>query len=96
MLIAKDIGEKVQADFGPHAAEVMALLSDAILAADYLNDRVIRCIIFLAEQDVEKLRKYLNAALADPRDVMYWAEYINHDQIDKTTRVRDFSKPFER
>lgn len=95
MLLAPDIHEKVQTDFRENFAEVLALLNHALTTTDYFNDRIVRCIIFLADKDVERLKKYLEAAHADPRDVMYWAEYINHDQIYKTTRVRDFSQPFE-
>jgi hypothetical protein len=93
MVDTKDIIERIELDFGHKTPEAISMLDDAISKAGHLNDnRIIRCVLFLAEGDIEKLRKSIQAATSDPRDVMYWAEYIDHEQIGK--RVRDFNKPF--
>jgi hypothetical protein len=90
-----DIHKKIKSDFEDKSNDVILILDEAISKADHLNnDRIIRCILFLADKDLEKLKKSIEAATRDPRDVMYWAEYTNHDTIDKTTRIRDFSQPF--
>ncbi len=96
MIDTTDIHERIETDFGEQAAEVILILDKAISATNYLkDDRIIRCILFLSAGDIEKLKKNVKAATADPRDVMYWAEYIHHDQPHQTTRVRDFSKAFD-
>lgn len=66
------------------------------MKADYLNlGRIIRCILFLADRDIEKLKKNIEVATYDPRDVMLWAEYIPAESDKKYKRVRDFNKPFD-
>jgi hypothetical protein len=93
MVDTKDIIERIELNFGHKTSEAIRMLDDAISKADHLNDtRIIRCVLFLADGDIEKLNKSIQAATADPRDVMYWAEYIDHEQIGK--RVRDFTRPF--
>ena len=94
MVNTKDIRERIEIDFGDRASEVMAIFNAAIAKADYLdNDRIIRCILFLSENNIEKLRKNIEAATADPRDVMYWAEYSNQD-LASPKRTRDFNNSF--
>lgn len=96
MIDTRDIRERIETYFGEQAAEVILIFDKAISAANYLkDDRIIRCILFLSAGDLEKLKKNVKAATDDPRDVMYWAEYSNHDQPHQTTRVRDFSKAFD-
>lgn len=91
-----DIRERIENDFGDKSPEVIRLFDEAISKADYLNhNRIIRCILFLSEKDIEKLKKNIEAATYDPRDVMLWAEYINQGQIEKPKRIRDFNKPFD-
>ena len=95
MLDTKDIRERIESDFGDQASEVVRIFDQGISKADYLNnDRIIRCILYLSDKNIEKLKTYIQAATTDPRDVMYWAEYINHEQPEKTKRIRDFTKPF--
>lgn len=48
-----------------------------------------RCVIVLAGGDIEKLRHYVEQALMDYRDVIYWAEY------DAERRIADHNEPFE-
>jgi hypothetical protein len=94
MVEEKDIKERIESDFGDKALEVVRIFDEAISNAEYLNlSRIIRCILFLSEKDIGKLRKNIAVATYDPRDVMFWAEYINRDK--SPVRIRDFNKPFD-
>jgi hypothetical protein len=91
-----DIREKIKSDFGAQAEEVFALISAAVGGGRELNNpRLIRCIIFLADKNIKKLKVCLDSAKTDPRDIIMWAEYIQSGPGDQTKRVRDFSKTFE-
>lgn len=93
-----DIRERINMDFGDKASDVVRIFDEAISRADYLNqDRIIRCIIYLSDKDLNKLKKNIETATYDPRDVMLWAEYKNRGQgeMDEVKRIRDFNKPFD-
>lgn len=91
-----DIRERIKTDFGDNASDVVKIFDEAILKADYLNhNRIIRCILFLSDKDLNKLKENIETATYDPRDVMLWAEYSNHGQGEKIKRIRDFNKPFD-
>ena len=63
---------------------------------DYLKtDRIIRCIIFLANGDIDNLKKFIDNAIFDPRDVMLWAEYERLDKLN-FKRIRDFNHTFDK
>lgn len=95
MTNTKDIKERIELDFGGKAPEVHKIFNEAFVKADYLMlKRTIRCILFLANKDIEKLKKYIETATYDPRDVMFWAEYKNHEH-KYPIRIRDFNKPFD-
>jgi hypothetical protein len=95
MLATKDILNRIQTDFKENVEEATSLLGGLISKTSYINeDRVIRSVLFLAQKDITKLKSYIKAALSDPRDAVFWAEYTNHD--DKhPTKINDFEKPFE-
>ncbi len=96
MTYNNDIKSKIESDFGDLSSEVFKIINDAITTTEYLNhERIIRCIIFLADKDIEKLKHYISIAIQDPRDVMFWAEYINRDAEQTPKRVRDFNKSFD-
>jgi hypothetical protein len=68
------------------AKEFMA--SDQILVIDLLstysgpeNARVVWDILELSKGKLENVRKYLQAAQTDYRDVLYWAEYYATDPL---------------
>jgi hypothetical protein len=96
MTFKDDIIARINTDFSESAIKATKILIDAITKVDYLKtDRVIRCIIFLANGNLTDLDKYIEKATFDTRDVMLWAEYekLNGDLNYK--RLRDFNKTFE-
>ena len=96
MLFKQDITNKIYTDFGEAASDACQILENAIEKTGDLNsDRVIRCIIFLAKGNVDELNKYIKVAVADPRDIMLWAEYEKSEDGINYNRLRDFSNPFE-
>jgi hypothetical protein len=95
MTFATDISDKIKSDFGDKAADVFRILDEATAKTEYLNhNRIIRCILFLAEKNIGKLKKMIETAEYDPRDVMLFAEYIETGQQFHPKRIRDFNKPF--
>lgn len=96
MPLKEDIMQRINLDFGAHADEAVQILVDVTNRVDYLkSDRVIRCITFLAKGKLADLKKYIEAATTDPRDIMLWAEYEKLPGDSDFTRVRDFNKTFE-
>ena len=96
MALKEDITAKIKGDFGNNSNEAMRFLNIAIENADYLKtDRVIRCIIFLAKGNLIDLKKYIESATFDTRDVMLWAEYKKLNGEFNFKRLRDFNKTFE-
>ena len=96
MTFKDDIKARIQTDFGENADKAMTMLFDAINKVDYLKtDRVIRCIVFLANGDLTDLSKYIETATFDTRDVMLWAEYDKLSSELNYKRLRDFNKTFD-
>ena len=98
MKFKEDIIQRIRLDFKDLSDKAIEILSDAISKTDYLKtDRVIRCIVFLANGDIDKLREFIDNAIFDTRDVMLWAEYKNLDDEDfNYKRVRDFNNTFDK
>jgi hypothetical protein len=91
-----DIQQRIKFDFSNKTAEANIIITDAIIKTTYLNHpRILRCILFLAKGDMDNLKKYLDVAIQDPRDVMLWAEYIDLNDEQTPKRIRDFNKTFE-
>lgn len=96
MIYEIDIKKRISEKFVQNSDKVYKLFEEASNKYDYLeNSRIIRCILFLSENDIEKLKKYIEIAIYDPRDVMLWAEYENIEDLENTKRIRDFNKTFE-
>ena len=98
MIFKDDIITRIKADFGSDADKAMTALNEAIEKTDYLNsDRIIRCIVFLAEGNLSSLNEYISAAITDWRDIILWAEYEylgEHLFPRDNKRLRDFNKAF--
>ena len=96
MTFKDDIIKKINEDFGESSSEVIKVLNKAIDKTDYLKtDRVIRCIIFLSKGNLGDLKKYIETATNDTRDVVLWAEYKKLTGDTNFKRIRDFNKTFE-
>jgi hypothetical protein len=95
MKFKDDIVRKIVIDFGEYSNQAIKILDETIANTISLEtDRLVRCIIFLAEGDLNELNKYVETAILDQRDIILWAEY---DRTVKGVfkRLRDFNKPFE-
>jgi len=83
----RDIAEKLHSDFGPKADEAINMI-EAFQTND--NTRILRCVVYLADGNINSLKAMIDLATIDYRDVIYQAEYDCADQ-----RKRDFNQPFE-
>jgi hypothetical protein len=59
-----------------------------------LSVRVLRAVVFLAAGDYEALERFARAAERDWRDVVFWAEYEDHD-VAHPRKVRSMEEPLE-
>ena len=97
MIFKEDITRRIIADFEDNSGEAVVLLTKAIEEVNYLEtDRIIRCILFLSKGNISSLKKYIEAAAGDPRDVMLWAEYEDLKDGFNYKRLRDFNHTFEK
>ena len=58
-----------------------------------LEPHVLRSIVYLAAGDFDALLRFARVAERDWRDVVFWAEYEEHDS-DHPRRARSMSEPF--
>ena len=92
-----DIRQRVVSDFGQQRAdEIYRYLLERIPSglANGTRKRHLRCILFLAKGDKERLDRYIEMCLRDTRDVMLGAEYETA-RDSRLVRKRDFNKPFD-
>lgn len=95
MTLTEDIINRIHEDFGENSAQAIKIVEkETTKSGDLQPDRIIRCIIFLAEGNIDDLSRYIEAAAVDPRDVMLWAEYEPSADGADDNKVRDFSEPF--
>src|SRR6056297_360783 len=96
MTFKEDIQQRIILDFRGLADKANELLTNAISKTEYLKtDRVIRCIVFLANGDLNNLQKYIDDAIIDTRDVMFLAEYEEQEGEFYSKRIRNFNKTFD-
>lgn len=93
MKLKKDISEFISVRFGAQPEDALSSVQEYLAVHPDHADRVLRCILILTGGSMDLLPRVLDTATADPRDVMYWAEYTRRDS-SRPRRVRDFSKPF--
>ena len=95
MVFAADIRKRIGNDFASNADGVEANVAGFVDSfrstyGHHPGDRVVRCILQLAEGKMPDLDRYMKAALADWRDVIAWAEYDENE-----VRIFDFNVAFE-
>ena len=91
-MFAPDILEKIKRDFdSPDEADLaLSVLADFVdQNQDLSSDRILRCIVFVANGDIDKLEKAIDLASTDYRDLIVWAEYNGEEK-----RLRDLSVAF--
>lgn len=91
-MLAQDIVEKVDQDYKTpdEAALALSVLADFIEENRELSsDRILRCIVFVANGDLDTLDKAMELAKTDYRDLIVWAEYDENFE-----QIRDTSIPF--
>jgi hypothetical protein len=92
IMLAQDILDKLNRDFedSEEAALALSVLADFVEENQELSvDRILRCIVFVANGDLDLLDKAIELAKIDYRDLIVWAEYD-----EKRERIRDLSLPF--
>jgi len=85
--LAADIETKLAHDY---PAESLSAVSRSL--ASYPGperNRVVRCIIHLANGDPQRISHLVGVAAQDYRDIIYWAEYDKEDD-----KILDFGNPF--
>ncbi|WP_448556910.1 hypothetical protein [Thalassotalea montiporae] len=55
------------------------------------RSRIIRCALYLSDNDYDSLVNYTSKALDDPRNVLWWAEYDS-----RNIQKRDFNYSFNK
>jgi len=90
-----DIKSRIATDFGDKSIQAVNLLRDTIRLNEYLNHpRILRCILFLSNGNIDNLNKNIEIAKLDPRDIMLFAEYLHRGNNEQPERLRDFNNPF--
>jgi hypothetical protein len=85
-----DVLARARRDFpATRHAEVIAAL-EGLAAATREHARVARCVLFVANRDLEQFERMVALAHTDYRDAIVQAEYDRNDR-----RLRDLSEPFE-
>ena len=97
MTFKEDIHQRIILDFKGSADKAIEILTNAISKTDYLKtDRVIRCIVFLTKGDLNNLQKFIDVAIIDTRDVMFLAEYEEHEREFNSKRIRNLNNTFDK
>ncbi len=85
----QDILDRIRVDF-PHDSELVdSMLRDLESAGVPESIRVARCVLHLADGDLDKFGNMHKAACQDYRNVIWWAEYDHPDDPD--VQARDFN-----
>jgi hypothetical protein len=86
-MLLTDISRRVERHYSRELLSARRIIAEI----EHLGPRVVRCVIYLANGDLQQLKHYVEQALIDPRDVMYSAEY----DPGSDARLRDFNDAFE-
>ena len=91
MALPEDIIAKVRRDFPEDdAIAIIQLMSELQKREpDWLIDRVLRCVVFVANGSFDK---FIGAIYTDPKDLIVTAEYDGW--YGEENRLRDFERPF--
>ncbi|MCH2045206.1 MAG: hypothetical protein MK212_13910 [Saprospiraceae bacterium] len=94
----EDIRQKVKAEFKEKSKikTVFQLLSDfgKDWHFDYDNNRILRCILFQTDGNLDALKANIETANVDWRNIILQAEYEHNDETDELIRLYNFERPF--
>jgi hypothetical protein len=92
MALADDISAKIRTDFsGGEMLPVIEMLTELQVEDPRLFcDRILRCIVYIADGEFDELAGAVKLARLDFRDLIVQAEYDGHFG----SRQRDLSLPF--
>lgn len=93
-MFTKDIKIQIKEAFKQKSKEAEGLIQKQF-ESTRISNRILRCVVFLAEGDLTKLEHYIDIAKTDYRDVIFMAEYTDHDK-QNPKRIRDFNRSFGR
>ena len=98
MFIAPDIENKIRADAGDLACEMLEQLAAFAGRNPESGDRILRCLVYLAQGKIDRLGYAIETAESDWRDTIVQAEYEPRPGTKRFQgdyiHVRDFNKPF--
>lgn len=87
--VAADIRARLLREYpGESNFEAVRLVESLLVAP-----RVLRSIVFLAHGNFDELERLARRAEIDWRDVVFWAEYEDHD-AEHPRKVRSMEEPF--
>ena len=87
--IPPDVRERLSAEYpGETYFEALRLVESL-----NLEGRVLRAVVFLAGGELEGIHRYARCAERDWRDVIFWAEYEDHES-EHPRKVRSMAEPF--
>lgn len=93
-LFPVDITDKIKFNHGDNFGKFLRAIQPFLLKQVKLRDpRIVRSIIYLTNQKIEKLEKHLNITITDYRDILYLAEYEQRNE-GEPKRVRNFNHEF--
>ncbi|HEX4630358.1 MAG TPA: hypothetical protein VH188_05285 [Chthoniobacterales bacterium] len=72
---------RIAKDFSSSEHATVTELLSAYAGAE--SDRVRWDILEISKGDLDKVRRYVQAAQTDYRDILYWAEYYDNDPMLK-------------
>jgi len=85
--VPEEVLRAVAGRFSGAAADRVRAALQALVGHVGELERVCWCVLFLGEGDVTRVEQHARAAIADHRDVLWWAEYDGGE-----TRLRDLSR----
>jgi len=93
--LPEDVLYRLRTDYGQDFDYALLSLGDFLSCSTvptYVGERnrIVRCIIHLAEGDLHRLRQVVVAAVSDWRDVIVAAEYESGTRV-----VNDFAQPWK-
>jgi len=89
-----DIENKIKENF-TDTEKVINIISQ-LTVPDIEKDRVIRCVLFLSDSDIDSLKSWVKKANIDRRDIYFFAEYDNHSERKWNFGIEyDKQKPYQ-